>query len=113
MKGKYFVHVVTISVAIVAMLSYFVWWGLQMAPTFGSYMQTLLSPSWHLVNWGLHEFLGISTLVSGIWLIVLWRRNSIEFEVKSKRIWRLITILWVSAYVVGLLLFLTLNTNFL
>jgi len=33
-----------------------------------------------------------------------------KFRVKSKRIWLLTSILWVLAYVVGLLLFVTLNT---
>lgn len=113
MKGKYLAHVTTLLMAIVVMLSYFAWWGFNMAPIFGSYMQTLLSPSLHLVNWGAHEFLGISTLVSGAWIVSLWRRGSTEFEAKSERIWRITAILWVSAYLVGLLLFLTLNTNFL
>jgi len=112
MKGKYLVHVVTLSVAIIGMLSFFAWWVSEIAPTFDSYLPTVLSPPLHLVNWLAHEFLGISTLVLGVWIVSLWRLGSTEFEVKSKRIWRLTTVLWVLAYVVGLLLFVTLNTNF-
>jgi uncharacterized membrane protein YozB (DUF420 family) len=112
MKGKYLVHVVTLSVAIISMLSFFAWWVSEIAPTFDSYLPTVLSPPLHLVNWLAHEFLGISTLVLGVWIVSLWRLGSTEFEVKSKRIWRLTTVLWVLAYVVGLLLFVTLNTNF-
>jgi uncharacterized membrane protein YozB (DUF420 family) len=110
MKGKYRVHVLTLLVAIISMLSFFAWWIYEIAPTFDSYLPTILSPPLHLVNWLAHEFLGISTLVLGVWIVSLWRLGSTEFEVKSKRIWRLTMILWVLAYVVGLLLFVTLNT---
>ena len=112
MKGKYFAHVITLLVAIVSMLSYFAWWVFEIAPTFDSYLPTVLSPPLHLVNWLAHEFLGISTLVLGVWIVSLWRLGSTEFEAKSKRIWLLTAILWVSSYVVGLLLFVTLNTTF-
>jgi len=113
MKGKYLIHVVTLLGAIISMLSFFAWWVFEIAPTFDSYLPTVLSPPLHLVNWLAHEFLGISTLVIGVWVVSLWRLGSNKFEVKSKRIWRLTMILWVLAYVVGLLLFVTLNTNFI
>jgi uncharacterized membrane protein YozB (DUF420 family) len=109
-KGKYRVHVLTLLVAIISMLSFFAWWIYEIAPTFDSYLPTVLSPPLHLINWLAHEFLGISTLVLGVWIVSLWRLGSNKFEVKSKRIWRLTMILWVLAYVVGLLLFVTLNT---
>ena len=111
-KGKYFAHVITLLVAIISMLSYFAWWVYEISPTFGTYLPTVLSPPLHLVNWLAHEFLGISTLVSGVWIVRLWRLGSTEFEAKSKKIWRLTAILWILAYVVGLLLFVTLNTTF-
>lgn len=98
--------------AIVSMLSCFAWWGFEMAPVFGSYLPTLLSPPLHLVNWLAHELLGISTLVTGIWIVSLWRLGPTQFETKSKRIWGLTSILWGLSYVVGLLLFVTLNIDF-
>ena len=110
-KGKYLVHVITLLVAIISMLSFFVWWIFQIAPTFDSYLPTVLNPPLHLVNWLAHEFLGISTLISGVWIVSLWRLGSQKFEAKSIKIWRLTRILWVLAYFFGLLLFLTLNTN--
>jgi hypothetical protein len=113
MKGKYLVHVVTLLVAVISMLSFFAWWIAEIAPTFDSYLPTVLNPPLHLVNWLAHEFLGISTLVLGVWTVSFWRLGSTEFEVKSKRIWRLAWIFWVLAYVVGLLLFVTLNTDFI
>jgi uncharacterized membrane protein YozB (DUF420 family) len=110
MKGKYLAHVVTLLVAIISMLSFFAWWVFEIAPTFDSFLPTVLSPPLHLVNWLAHEFLGISTLVLGVWIVSLWRLGYNKFRVKSKRIWLLTSILWVLAYVVGLLLFATLNT---
>jgi uncharacterized membrane protein YozB (DUF420 family) len=111
MKGKYPVHVVTLLAAIISMLFFFAWWVCEIAPIFDNYLPTVLSPPLHLVNWLAHEFLGISTLVTGLWVVSLWRLGSSEFENESKKIWRLTTILWILAYVVGLLLFVTLNTN--
>ncbi len=113
MKSKYLVHVATLLVAIISMLSFFAWWIFEIAPTFGSYLPTVLSPPLHLVNWLAHEFLGIVTLVLGIWTVSMWRFGSTEFEAKSRRTWRLTWILWVLAYVIGLLFFVTLNTNFI
>ena len=113
MKGKYLVHVVTLLVAVISMLSFFAWWIYEIAPSFDSYLPTVLSPPLHLVNWLAHEFLGISTLVLGVWTVSFWRLGSTQFEAKSKRIWRLTWISWVLAYVVGLLLFAVLNTNFI
>jgi uncharacterized membrane protein YozB (DUF420 family) len=113
MKGKYLVHVVTLLVAVISMLSFFAWWIYEIAPSFDSYLPTVLSPPLHLVNWLAHEFLGISTLVLGVWTVSFWRLGSTQFEVKSKRIWRLTWIFWILAYVVGLLLFVVLNTNFI
>jgi uncharacterized membrane protein YozB (DUF420 family) len=110
-KRKYPAHMVTLLMGIISMLSFFVWWIFQIAPTFDNYLPTVLNPSLHLVNWLAHEFLGISTLVSGVWVVSLWRFGSTKFEVKSRKIWRLTRILWNLAYLVGLLLFLTLNTN--
>jgi uncharacterized membrane protein YozB (DUF420 family) len=113
MKGKYLVHVVTLLVAVISMLSFFAWWIYEIAPSFDSYLPTVLSPPLHLVNWLAHEFLGISTLVLGVWTASFWRLGSTQFEAKSKRICRLTWISWVLAYVVGLLLFAVLNTNFI
>jgi len=76
-----------------------------------SYTQILMSPSLHLAAFGLHAFFGIATAISGIWLVALWRPHSTEFPAKSKRIAQITTILWGSAYVVGALLFVVLNTT--
>ena len=111
MKSKYLVHVATLLVAIIGMLSFFAWWIYEIAPTFDSYLPTVLSPPLHLVNWLAHEFLGVSTLIFGIWTVNLWWLGSSEFKVRSNKTWRLTAIFWVVTYLVGLLLFITLNTD--
>ena len=109
MKGKYLVHGITMAVVVA--------WGL-VVTVFGSanffnssYTQTLTSPSLNLAVFGSHAFFGIAALASAIWLVALWRPHSTTFPAKSKRIAQLTTILWVLAYVVGILVFLVLNTT--
>jgi uncharacterized membrane protein YozB (DUF420 family) len=111
MKSKYRVHAATLLVAIIGMLSFFAWWIYEIAPIFDRYLPTVLSPPLHLVNWLAHEFLGVSTLIFGIWTVNFWRLGSSEFKVRSNKTWRLTTIFWVVTYLVGLLLFITLNTD--
>ena len=110
MKGNYLVHgiilIVGVAIGWVAVVMSF--------PSFmdSSYMQTVTSPASTLVVFGSHIFLGVATLIFGTWLVALWRPRSTEFAAKSKRIWQLTAILWVLAYVVGVLLFVTLHTTF-
>ena len=109
MKGNYFWHGISMVGVVV--------WGLIVtafaSPNFfnSSYTQTLVSPPLHLVAFGLHAFFGIATFASAIWLVALWRPHSVTFPVTSKRIAQITTILWVLAYVVGILVFLVLNTT--
>ena len=108
MKGNYLVHGVTMIVAVAAeLIGFFATLGL----TAGSSTQYLISPSLHLGVFGTHAFFGLSTFISGIWLVALWRPQSTTFPAKSKRIAQATTILWVSSYVVGLILFVVLNTT--
>ncbi len=108
-KGNYLVHGITMAVVVA--------WGL-VVTAFGSqnffkssYMQNLTSPTLNLAVFGLHIFFGIASLASAIWLVALWRPHSTTFPAKSKRIAQVTTILWVSAYVVGILFFVVLNTT--
>jgi hypothetical protein len=110
MKGNYLVHGIIMIVAVATG-----WVALVMTvPDFmnSSYTQTITNPSSTFALVGSHVFLGVATLVSVTWLIALWRpKSSTDFAAKSKRIWQSNAILWVLAYVVGLMLFLTLHTS--
>jgi hypothetical protein len=110
MKGNYLVHGIIIIVGLAIG-----WLAVAITiPSFmdSSYMQTVTSPSSTLAVFGSHIFLGLTTLIFATWLVALWRPHSTEFAAKSKRIWQVTAILWVSAYVVGVLLFVTLHTTF-
>ena len=111
MKGNYLVHGIIMTVltagawvAVVGTLPMFM---------DSSIMQNYTSPSSTLVVSGLHLFIGVAELVFGTWLVALWRPRSTDFAAKSKRIWQSIVILWVLAYMVGLLLYVALTTTFL
>jgi hypothetical protein len=109
-KGNYLVHGIILIVALAIGWVAF----LATLPNFmdSSYMQTLTNPSSTLAVFSVHAFFGLATLVFGTWLVALWRPRSTEFAAKSKRIWQLTAIVWVAAYVVGVLLFVARNTAF-
>ncbi len=110
MKGNYLVHGIILIVPVAIL------WIVQLSnlPSFieGNYMQSFMNPFSTLVLFTVHAFLGFAVLISGTWLVALWRPRSTEFAAKSKRIWPFTVILWVLAYVVGVLLFVALRTTF-
>ena len=110
-RGNYLVHGILMIVPVAIL------WVVQFSniPSFldGSFFQSFLNPFSTLVVFGLHAFLGFAALISGTWLVALWRPRSTDFAAKSKKIWQLTVILWVSAYVVGVLLFPPLRAAFL
>jgi len=109
MKGNYLVHgiimIVSIAIGWIAVV--------MTVPEFmnSSYTQTFTGSTSSFALVGGHVFLGLSTLVTGTWLVALWRPRSTDFAVKTNGIWRGIVVLWVLTYVVGILVFLTLHTK--
>jgi hypothetical protein len=110
MKGNYFAHGITMIVAVAIELI-----GISSVSLLstGVSMEPLMSPTSTTAVFGIHGFFGVATLISGIWLVALWRPHSTDFAVKSKRIWQSTVILWVATFLVGLLLYVALTTNFL
>lgn len=108
-KGKYFVHEITMLIAICALLVSFsavLFMGpLTSSSAFSS------SPSRLVMNI-LHGIFSIPALVFGVWLVLLWRPGSASVASKSKRIAQLTMIFWVPSYVVGVLDFMILHTTF-
>jgi uncharacterized membrane protein YozB (DUF420 family) len=107
MKGNHLVHGITMIVAVVPVLigSFVV---LTTQYTDSSYMQPYMSSASTFIAFSLHTILGVATLIFGVWLVALWRPRSTDFVARSKRIWQLTVIVWVSSYVVGVLLYLLL-----
>ncbi len=112
MKGNYFVHGIimigAVAIELIAIIG-------RSASSIlsGESMEPLMSPFSTMAVFGAHGFFGIATLVSAIWLVALWRPRSTDFAVKSKRIWQSTVILWVLAFVVGVLLYVALTTTLL
>ena len=108
-KGNYFVHEITMLIAICALLVSFsavLFMGpLTSSSAFSS------SPSRLVMN-SLHGIFSIPALVFGVWLVALWRPGATSFAVKSNRIAQLTMFFWIPSYVVGVLDFMMLHTSF-
>lgn len=106
MKGNYLRHGIMMIVPVAIL------WIVQLSnlPSFieCSYMQPFMSPFSTLGLFIVHAFLGFAVLISGTYFVTLWLPRSNDFAAKSKRIWQLTVVLWISAYVVGVLLFVAL-----
>lgn len=111
MKGNYFIHGIILIVTVAIKLTGIFLVSILFADS--SAMQALTSPFSTMVVFGAHSFFGIATLVSAIWVVALWRPRSTDFADRSKRIWYSTLILWVLAYVVGLLLYVAVTTTIL
>ena len=107
-KGHYFVHEITMLIAICALLVSFSA-VLFMGPLTSS--SDFSSSPARLVMNSLHGIFSIPALVFGLWLVALWRPGSTSFAAKSKRIAQLTVVFWIPSYVVGVLDFMILHTT--
>jgi hypothetical protein len=108
-KGNYFVHEITMLIAICALLVSFSA-VLFMGP-FSSSSAFSISLSRLVMN-SLHAIFSIPALVFGFWLVALWRPGSLSFSVKSKKIAQLTIFFWIPSYLIGVLDFMMLHTAF-
>ena len=110
-KGNYRLHEITMLVVVsAAIVSFsFVLLG---APMSSSSWQIYFNSSFHLSVFSAHTILSILGLAFGIWLVALWRPHSKSFANKSQRIAQITTILWIMAYIAGILAFAVFHTNF-
>jgi hypothetical protein len=107
MKGNYLGHVITMAAAVVSGLVIF---GLAASITIpdSSYQQTLMNPALNLATYISHAFLGLSSFASGIVLVAFLLRDRAISE-HSNLIAKIVPILWVLAYAVGILFFVILR----
>jgi hypothetical protein len=108
-KGNYFLHEITMLIAICALLVSFSA-VLFMGPLTSS--SAFSSSTSRLVMNSLHGIFSIPALVFGVWLVSLWRPGLASFAAKSKRIAQLTIIFWIPSYVVGVFDFMMLHTAF-
>ena len=111
MKGNYLVHGLTMVVSLVVG-----WIAVAMTiPSFldSSYTATLTKSPLSSGVVGMHIFFGLATLAFGTWLVALWRPRATDFATKTKGIWPSLVILWVSTYLIGMLVFVAVHTSLL
>ena len=105
-KGKFVGHLITMATAVVL--------GLTVAgiasPLFldKSYTQTLMNPTLNLASFVTHAFFGIASFASGFALIAFLLRDR-AVPGSSNLIAKIVTFLWILAYIVGLSLLLILH----
>lgn len=110
-KGNYFIHgilaIVVVSITITSFLGVLI-----LSPMdSGSTSEYFASPIDIAVLLA-HSIVSFPALAFGVWLVALWRPNSASFAAKSKRAAQLTTVFWILSYVVGILDYLLLRTNF-
>lgn len=108
-RGKYFAHGIAMIAAVIIELVGILSVSILFADA--SAMEPLLSSFSTMAVFGVHSFFGVATIVSAIWLVLLWRPKSVDFATKSKTVWQSTLILWTLAFVVGLVLYVALTTN--
>jgi uncharacterized membrane protein YozB (DUF420 family) len=111
MRGNYFMHgilaIAVVSITIMSFLGVLI-----MSPMNSGSMSEYFSSPLDVAVLFAHGVVSFPALVFGVWLGVLWRPNSAAFAAKSHRIAQLTTIFWVLSYIVGILDYLLLRTNF-
>jgi uncharacterized membrane protein YozB (DUF420 family) len=108
-KGNYLVHGATMIGAVAAQLIGLI---VVLATTPSSAMEPITSVPLNMSMFAVHAFFGAASVGAGVVLVALWRPKSTTFPAKSKRIAQLTAILWVSTFVIGIVLGLTLHTGF-
>ena len=59
----------------------------------------------------LHVSLTVLAVLLGVWVVGTWRFRSNLYCAPKKKIMRLIAVLWILGYIVGILFYLIINTN--
>ena len=112
LKRNYFLHEITMLIVISAWIV-----GLSavlmMGPLSSTSSQILSNTPVRLIMNSLHGIISVPALALGLWLVLLWRPESISFAAKSKRIAQLLPFFWILSYAVGVLDFMLLHTSFL
>jgi uncharacterized membrane protein YozB (DUF420 family) len=110
-KGNYLVHGIIMTVVVgVTLVSFSA--VLIKSPLSNGSMQTYFSTPLNLAQFISHAILSIPAIIFGVWLVALWRPQSISFPTKSRRIAQLTAILWVLSYVAGVLGYIVSHTTF-
>jgi hypothetical protein len=100
--GNYSVHGLVMVAVIVATLIGFASVLMMWSPADSSSMGGYFSAPLKIAEFVAHGVLSIPALALGAWFVVLWRPNSAVFPVKSRKVLKIMVILWVLSYLAGL-----------
>jgi len=100
--GKYFVHGFLMTTVVIVTLVGFASVLLMWSPADSAHtVSVYFSSPIKIAEFVAHGIFSIPALVFGGWFIALWRPNSTTFPARSKRIVKLLVIMWVLSYLVG------------
>ena len=111
MKAKFFIHGTLMAATVISAIASFLWFISAKAATFTVYMQQFFDSELNSIIFLVHTSLTVSAVLLGVWVVISWRFRSNLFCAPKKKIMRLISILWILGYIVGIVLYLVLNTN--
>jgi len=100
--GNHFIHGFLMTVVVIATLVSFSSVLLMWSPSDSS-LDVYFSSPLKIAELVAHSVLSIPAIAFGVWFIALWRPNSATFSDRSKRIVKLMVILWVLSYIAGVL----------
>jgi uncharacterized membrane protein YozB (DUF420 family) len=81
------------------------------ASSITNYLEIFFESPINFVLFSLHTASTIIAVLLGVWVVSSWRFRSKKFCAPKKKIMRLISLLWIIGYIVGLFIHLFLNTN--
>ncbi len=108
-KGNYFVHGVTMIVAVVTVI---VGVSFVFATADPAAMQSITSVPYNMNLFAVHGLFASMSLGAGVVLLAMWRPKSTTFPQRTKKIAMVMTVLWILTFVIGIVLGLTLHSGF-
>ncbi|MCW3984736.1 MAG: hypothetical protein NWE96_12225 [Candidatus Bathyarchaeota archaeon] len=111
-KGNYLMHEIVMLVVVSATVVSFSAVLVMTPPTSGSWSDYFSSTA-NVVAVVVHSVVSVPAIAFGVWLVALWRPNSVSYPAKSRRVAQLTAVFWVLSYVVGVLDFVLLRMTIL
>jgi uncharacterized membrane protein YozB (DUF420 family) len=110
-KAKFFVHGTLMFVTVFLSVASFLWFISQKAPTFTSYIQQFFDSSLNFILFIVHTSFTTIAVLLGIWIVIGWRFRTNLFCASKKKVMRIVAILWILGYFIGVIFYFVINTN--
>ena len=110
-KSKFFVHGTLMFITVFLTVASFLLFISQKTPTFTSYIQQFFDSALNFILFILHTSFATIAVLLGIWIVIGWRFRTNLFCAPKKKIMRIVAILWISGYFIGVIFYLVINTN--